>query len=128
MAEEQIGKPKVGKRLTTVEGSTYHVPLHIGHMWVIVNSVEGKLYEVFINAEKTGTLLTSLTEAIGRLISIGLRSGIPAEYLIDQMKDIFCGDMAWMDGVKILSIPDGIAKVMEMEIKKISREKDNETN
>ena len=56
---------------------------------------------------------TAKTEAIGRLVSLALRSGISVEDIIDQLKGIGGDHLIYEKDVLILSIPDAISKVLE---------------
>ena len=53
------------------------------------------------------------TEAIGRLISLALRSGVEVEEIIDQIKGIRGEHAVFQEGGLIYSIPDAISKVLE---------------
>jgi ribonucleoside-diphosphate reductase alpha chain len=55
-------------------------------------------------------------EAIGRLISLALRSGIPTEEVVNQLKGIGGAEPIFTNGQLIQSIPDAIAKVLETHI------------
>lgn len=59
-------------------------------------------------------LLTA--EAIGRLISLALRSGISTEEVVNQLKGIGGAEPIFTNGLLIQSIPDAIAKVLETHI------------
>ncbi|GAB4389918.1 MAG: hypothetical protein Kow0025_18420 [Thermodesulfovibrionales bacterium] len=45
-----------------------------GNLYVTIGEVEGKPFEVFINIGKGGVCAHSMCEAIGRLVSWGLRN------------------------------------------------------
>ncbi|MBC7287922.1 MAG: TSCPD domain-containing protein, partial [Armatimonadetes bacterium] len=71
-------------------------------------------FEVFGNMGKAGGCAASQTEAIARMISLALRSGIPPEHIIKQLKGISCHLPAWEPGGgKILSCADAFAKALE---------------
>ena len=55
-------------------------------LWV--TELDGKPYEAYMVLGKAGSDLTALAEGIGRMVSIALRSGIPVEIIIDQLKGI----------------------------------------
>ena len=52
------------------------------------------------------------TEAICRLISLGLRSGIGVDKIIEQLVGIGGASPVFQEGGLIMSIPDAIAKVL----------------
>jgi ribonucleoside-diphosphate reductase alpha chain len=55
-------------------------------------------------------------EAIGRLISLALRSGISCEEVVNQLKGIGGAEPIFTNGLLIQSIPDAIAKVLETHV------------
>ena len=102
-----------------VSGSTYKVKTGYGTLFVTVNNdEEGNPFEVFATIGKTGGFFAAKSEAICRLISLGLRSSIPAETIIDQIKGIRGPMPSWGKYGQILSIPDAIAHVMLEHIQK----------
>jgi ribonucleoside-diphosphate reductase alpha chain len=54
-------------------------------------------------------------EAIGRLTSLALRSGIPAEEIVAQLKGIGGSEPTFHNGALIQSIPDAIAHILEKD-------------
>ncbi|MEX0837448.1 MAG: response regulator SirA, partial [Gemmatimonadota bacterium] len=52
-------------------------------------------------------------EAIGRLISLGLRSGIPIRQVKDQLRGISCDRAVGLGPNKVLSAPDAIGQAIE---------------
>ena len=56
----------------------------------------------------------SQLEAIGRLLSLALRSGVNSGSIIDQLKGIRCPSPSWeKGGGRIFSCSDAIARVVE---------------
>ena len=53
------------------------------------------------------------SEAIGRLISLSLRSGIPITAVRDQLRGISCDRAVGVGPNKVLSAPDAIAQAIE---------------
>src|SRR5690606_30076718 len=77
------------KRPDVMRGSTYKVTTAYGKMYVTVNDDDqGQPYELFATLGKTGGFFAAKTEAMSRLASLALRSGIKPEEVIDQMKGI----------------------------------------
>ena len=93
-------------------GSTYKVPTADGTLYVTLNEDEKGLAEVFILLGKSGSLTNSLTEALGRLISVALRSGVPREELGRQLRGIQRGEQRWQDGRLIASVPDAVGELL----------------
>jgi ribonucleoside-diphosphate reductase alpha chain len=82
-------------------------------MFVTVNSDnQGNPFEIFATIGKSGGIFAANSEAICRLISIALRSGISVEVIIEQLKGIRGPMPVWHNGSRIHSIPDAIAHVL----------------
>jgi ribonucleoside-diphosphate reductase alpha chain len=103
----------VRDRPETLEGFTSKVVTGMGNLYVTVTEYEGKPFEVFATIGKSGKSTTAKTEAIGRLVSLALRSGVSVEKIVEQLRGI-CGEhpVFQKDGL-ILSIPDAISRVLE---------------
>ncbi|HEX8948185.1 MAG TPA: TSCPD domain-containing protein, partial [Dissulfurispiraceae bacterium] len=65
------------------------------------------------NIGKAGGCAASQAEAIGRLISLSLRSDIEPEEIVKQLKGISCHQPSWYEGGRVLSCSDAIAKAIE---------------
>lgn len=102
-------------------GMTIETRTGCGDLYVTINEdEEGSPFEVFAQLGKGGGCSASQTEAIGRLVSLALRSGIPWEQVVKQLKGISC-DRPWGLGEeKALSCADAVAKALELywEIKR----------
>lgn len=93
-------------------GATWVVNTPIGKMFLTINeSRASKTREVLLHAHKPGSETAALLEAIGRLISIALKSGVPPESMIEHLIDIKSSPV-WDGGRLIKSVPDAIAKTM----------------
>ncbi|MFO0753311.1 MAG: vitamin B12-dependent ribonucleotide reductase [Thermodesulfovibrionales bacterium] len=108
------GKVVPKKRPALIKGSTRLLKTGCGNLYVTVNEDEtGKPFEVFTNIGKAGGCAASQAEAIGRLVSLALRSNVEPEEIWKQMKGISCHQTSWTEGGKILSCADAIAKALE---------------
>ena len=67
----------------------------------------------FTSMGKAGGCASSQAEAIGRLISLALRSNIEPEVITSQLKGVRCHQPAWHSGGQILSCADAIAMAIE---------------
>jgi len=116
-AEE--GRPRPRARGFRLYGITYKFRTEAGNLYVTVNkNGEGRPFEVFLQIGKGGSTLGSLAEAIGRLVSLALRSGVDPQDVIDQLRDIKSVPMRQEGGIIINSIPDAIAKALELSLEK----------
>lgn len=109
------GAPPGGvlERPETLFGFTTKIKTGYGHLYVTVTELDGRPFEVFATIGKSGRSTTAKTEAIGRLVSLALRSGVTVDKIVDQLKGI-CGEHPiFQNGGLVLSIPDAIARVLE---------------
>lgn len=110
-AQQKIG-PK--KRPSLIKGATRFMKTGCGNLYVTINEDEnGKPFEVFTNIGKAGGCVSSQAEAIGRLISLALRSNVRPDEIITQLKGISCHQPLWDEGGRVLSCSDAIAKALE---------------
>lgn len=109
--------PTVKERPETLEGFTTKMNTGMGQLYVTVTEFEGRPFEVFATIGKSGKSTTAKTEAIGRLISLALRSGVDVEEIIEQVKGIGGEHAVFQKGGPVLSIPDAIGRVLEKRYK-----------
>ena len=109
------GKRAVRERPDLVYGFTQKVRTGHGVMYVTINEVDGKPFEAFATIGKSGRSTTAKAEAIGRLVSLALRSGIEVKKIVEQIKGIGGEAPVFQQGKQgqVQSIPDGIAWVLE---------------
>lgn len=103
----------VRKRPDIVHGFTQKVQTGLGAMYLTVNEVDGKPFEVFATIGKSGRSITAKAEAIGRLVSLALRSGVAVGDIVAQIKGIGGEHPVFREKGLLLSIPDAIAWVLE---------------
>ncbi len=113
------GRPKtvVRERPDEISGKTYKIKTGYGNLYATINEdSNSKPFEIFATTGKTGGVLAAKSEAICRLASLALRSGILPEKLIEQLEGIR-GPMPTMSKYGIVfSIPDAIAKILKKHI------------
>lgn len=115
--EETIQKEE--ERPYMMIGTTMKLPTEQGNLYVTINKNDkGEIKEIFINMGRSGDLEKSYTEAIGRLISVYLQSGGNAARIVSILKGIKGGSSTWFNGMQLLSVPDAIAKSVELALKK----------
>ena len=103
----------VKERPETLEGFTTKMTTGMGNLYVTVTEYEGRPFEVFATIGKSGRSTTAKTEAIGRLVSLGLRSGVMVEKIVGQLIGIGGEYPVFQKDGLVLSIPDAIARVLE---------------
>ena len=108
----KISRPRI--RPTKTTGHTYLMNTGCQRMYVTINEDESGPCEVFMRLGKSGGCPNSQTEAIGRLVSLALRSNVDIDSIIDQLKGIRCPSPAMSEGGVILSCADAVSRVLEM--------------
>ena len=115
--KQETKEKKEGKtarnRPSITEGQTRRMRTGDGTLYITVNKDEDGLCEVFTTIGKAGGTVSAQTEAISRLISLALRSGIDPNSIINQLKGISGPNPTWEDGQLILSTPDAIGRALE---------------
>ena len=106
-------KKSARMRPTTTSGQTRRMRTGDGTLYITVNEDENGLCEVFTTIGKAGGTVAAQTEAISRLISLSLRSGVDPNSIISQLKGISGPNPTWEDGQLILSTPDAIGRALE---------------
>lgn len=104
-----VAKPR--PRGETLTGITKRVKTGCGNLYVTVNFDEHGAAEVFTSTGKAGGC-PSQSEAVARLTSIALRSGIDVNYIVKQIRGIRCPSTIRQNGLSCTSCPDAIARVI----------------
>ncbi len=95
-------------------GVTERVRTGEGNLYVTINEDENGLCEIFTTIGKAGGNAAAQSEAISRLISLALRTGLEPREIVKQLKGISGPTPVWDGhGGQILSTPDAIGKVLE---------------
>ncbi|HMS02959.1 MAG TPA: vitamin B12-dependent ribonucleotide reductase, partial [Gemmatimonadaceae bacterium] len=101
-------------RPDVLRGTTIRKETPLGTMFVnITEDEKGQPFEVFINLGKAGGAAMSDAEAIGRLVSLALRSGIPLMEIHRQLRGIASDRAVGLGPNKVLSVPDAIGLALE---------------
>jgi ribonucleoside-diphosphate reductase alpha chain len=108
-------KPRPGK----LRGVTHRVRTPLGSAYITINTDErGDPFEVFVGVGKAGSDLTADAEAIGRLISLNLRSANAdtkemLAQVVDQLAEIGGATSIGFGQNRVKSLPDAVAKVLK---------------
>ena len=98
-----------------LRGSTRRMDTPLGTMYVTITEDDrGQPFEVFITLGKAGGAAMADVEAMGRLISLSLRSGIPIMEVHKQLRGIASDRPIGLGPNKVLSVPDAIGIAIEM--------------
>ena len=106
-------RPRPRPRPDITRGVTERVSLGCNRrLYMTINEDDVGLCEVFLQVGRSGGCINSQSEAVGRLISLALRSAIPAEEVIDELRGIRCPAPSWRNGETILSCADAISRAI----------------
>ena len=103
----------IKERPETLEGFTTKMMTGMGNLYVTVTELNGKPFEIFATIGKSGRSTTAKTEAIGRLVSLALRSGVEVEKIVKQLEGIGGEYPIFQKDGLVLSIPDAISRVFK---------------
>jgi len=113
---DENGKLRPRPRPLITQGATHKMNTGCGYLYVTVNEDDQRnLFELFARMGKSGGCAASMTEAIGRLISLALRSGIDSVAIVEQLKGIRCPERV-LAKEKIYSCPDAIGKALQTHL------------
>jgi ribonucleoside-diphosphate reductase alpha chain len=111
---ENLQRRAKRSRPELLKGSTRRVETPLGTLYVtITEDDKGQPFEMFMTLGKAGGALMADVEAIGRLISLALRSGIPMHEVHRQLRGISSDRVTGLGPNKVLSVPDAIGIAME---------------
>jgi ribonucleoside-diphosphate reductase alpha chain len=91
---------------------SFPVMTPLGKLRLFVTELDGKPFEVFAIIGRAGSDVTAFTEAIGRLISLALRCGVPVKLIAEQLRGIGGSRSSGFGPARVLSVPDAIGKVL----------------
>ncbi len=111
---ENLQRRAVRSRPDALRGVTRRLESPLGTMYVtITEDDKGQPFEVFISLGKAGAPLMADVEAIGRLISLALRAGVPLRDVHRQLRGISSDRAVGLGPNKVLSVPDAIGIAIE---------------
>jgi ribonucleoside-diphosphate reductase alpha chain len=111
---ENLQRRAKRSRPDLLTGTTRRIETPLGTMYVTITQDEkGQPFEMFISLGKAGGALMADVEAIGRLISLALRSGIPLKEVYRQLRGISSDRTIGLGAQKVSSVPDAIGITIE---------------
>src|SRR5918992_861683 len=111
---ENLQRRAKRSRPDKLRGTTIRKETPLGTMFVnITEDDRAQPFEVFITLGKAGGAAMADAEAMGRLISLALRSGIPLPSIHRQLRGISSDRAVGLGPNKVLSVPDAIGIALE---------------
>ena len=108
---DRFGDPEQN-RPKKLFGETTKMATGHGTLYATINSGNSHPTEVFLNLGKAGGCVNTFTEALGRVLSTALSSGIDPNLLAEQLQGISCPHTAFSDGQTVTSVPDALGKIL----------------
>ena len=102
----------VMERPDVVYGFTQKIKTGFGDLYLTVNEIDGRPFELFATLGKSGQSTMAKAEAIGRLVSLALRSGISVKAVVEQLEGIGGEHVVFQQKRLLKSIPDAVAWVL----------------
>ena len=101
-------------RPDTLRSTSMRKDTPLGTMFVHISEDDrGQPFDVFLNLGKAGGSAMADAEALGRLISLALRSGIPLMEIHRQLRGISSDRAVGLGPNKVLSMPDAVGIALE---------------
>jgi ribonucleoside-diphosphate reductase alpha chain len=111
---ENLGRRAKRARPDKLRSTSIRKETPLGTMYVHISEDDrGQPFEVFVNLGKAGGAAMADVEAMGRLISLALRSGIPLMEVHRQLRGIASDRPIGLGPNKVLSVPDAIGIALE---------------
>jgi len=96
-----------------LRGTTIRKETPLGVMFVnITEDDKGQPFEVFLNLGKAGGSAMADAEALGRMLSLALRSGIPLMEIHKQLRGISSDRVVGLGPNKVMSMPDAVGQAL----------------
>jgi ribonucleoside-diphosphate reductase alpha chain len=111
---ENLQRRQKRSRPELLRGATRRLETPLGTLYVTITEDDrSQPFEVFMSLGKAGGALMADVEALGRLISLALRSGIPMKEIYRQLRGISSDRVIGLGPNKILSVPDAVGIAIE---------------
>ncbi|MFW5970822.1 MAG: ribonucleotide reductase N-terminal alpha domain-containing protein [Desulfovermiculus sp.] len=111
-AVQNSGQAGKKPRPDKLPGHTYRVQTGLGKLYLTVNELDGKPFEVFATIGQSGKSQTAKAEAVGRLVSLCLRSDVPMQEIVGQLEGIGGDYPTFANGRLHKSIPDAVGWIL----------------
>ena len=114
LESENYQRRQKRSRPELLRGTTRRLETPLGTLYVtITEDDKGQAFEVFMSLGKAGGAVMADVEAMGRLISLALRSGIPIREIHRQLRGISSEKVLGLGPAKVMSVPDAVGIALE---------------
>ena len=114
LESENLQRRQKRSRPELLRGATRRLQTPLGDLYVtITEDDKGQPFEIFMSLGKVGGALMADVEAIARMISLALRSGIPMKEIHRQLRGISSDRAIGFGPHKVLSVPDAVGIALE---------------
>lgn len=114
LESENLQRRQKRSRPELLRGSVRRIETPLGTLYItITEDDKGQPFEVFMSLGKAGGALMADVEALGRLISLSLRSGIPIKEIHRQLRGISSDKTMGLGPNKVMSVPDAVGIALE---------------
>ena len=111
---ENLQRRQKRSRPDMLRGTTRRIETPLGTLYVTITEDDrAQPFEIFMSLGKAGGALMADVEAIGRLISLALRSGIPLKEVHRQLRGISSDRSIGLGPNKVMSVPDAVGIAVE---------------
>ena len=114
LESENLQRRQKRSRPELLRGTVRRVDTPLGTLYVTITEDDrGQPFEVFMSLGKAGGAIMADVEAMGRLISLALRSGIPIREIHRQLRGISSDRVIGLGPSKVMSVPDAVGIALE---------------
>ena len=111
---ENLQRRQKRSRPELLRGTTRRIETPLGTLYVTITEDDrAQPFEVFMSLGKAGGALMADVEAMGRLVSLALRSGVPMREIYRQLRGISSDKVIGLGMNKVLSVPDAVGIAIE---------------
>jgi ribonucleoside-diphosphate reductase alpha chain len=107
------GRIRPIERPVRLEGFTAVKDTPVGKLFLTLNTLDGHPVELFAQIGKAGSDVAAFTEAIARLVSIALRSGVDPQEVADQLVGIGGSRSIGFGPNRVRSVPDALGQFLD---------------
>ncbi|MBE3519559.1 MAG: ribonucleoside reductase class II [Firmicutes bacterium] len=120
------GKIRPIERPKRLSGFTDVKETPVGKLFLTLNTLDGHPVELFAQIGKAGSDVAAFTEALARLISLALRSGIDPHEVADQLTGIGGSRSIGFGPNRVRSVPDAIGQFFHEYLEGLEQQSEEE--